>query len=243
MDAALIQELNDHALTAGLKATVGGEKLQLPIGSDGHERALARVWVDLRHGVRLLLQNPGFAIVVIVSLALDIGANSAIFQLLNAVRLRTLPVARPEQLAAVRIVDSPRCCRGDFYSDHPDLTGGLWNQLRQQQQGFSDIAAWYPRRQNLGPGGEARPVGHLAGERNFFEVLGARPSLGRLISQPDDYRACGARGAVVSYGFWQREFGGDRGALERKIMLDGYPFQIMGVTSANFNGIEVGRKL
>jgi predicted permease len=197
--------------------------------------------VDLRYGARLLLQNPGFAIVVIVSLALGIGANAAIFQLLNAVRLRSLPVAKPERLAAVRIVDSPHCCRGDFYSDHADLTGGLWNQLRQQQQGFSDIAAWFPRRQNLGRGGEARPVDTLMISGNFFEVLGVRPSLGRLISLPDDYRGCGAQGAVVSYGFWQREFGGDRGALGRKITLDGYPFQIMGVTPPNFYGVEVGR--
>ena len=240
-DEALLRELHDHTLTAGLKATIGGEKLQLPIGSDGNEKALARVWIDLRHGVRLLLQNPGFAIVVIVSLALGIGANAAIFELLNAVRLRTLPLAKPEQLATVRIVDSPRCCRGDFYSDHPDLTGGLWNQLRQQQQGFSDIAAWYPRKQNLGWGGDARPVDTLMVSGNFFEVLGIRPSVGRLISQPDDYRACGAHGAIVSYGFWKREFGGDSGALERKIMLDGHPFQIMGVTPPNFNGIEVGR--
>jgi hypothetical protein len=152
VDEALRKELHDPALTSRLKATVNHEKPRLSIGRDTSGGLLERCWVDLRYGARILLQNPGFAIVVIASLGLGIGANTAIFQLLNAVCLRTLPVAKPEQLAAVRIVDSPHCCRGDFYSDHPDLTGGLWNQLRQQQQGFSDIAAWHPKRQNLGRG-------------------------------------------------------------------------------------------
>jgi putative ABC transport system permease protein len=238
---ALLGELHDPALIAGLKATLTRDRPPLPVGGDGTEQQLARIWMDLRYGARMLLQNPGFAMVVIVSLALGIGANAAIFQLLNAVRLRTLPVATPERLAAVRIVDSPHCCRGDFYSDHPDLTGGLWNHLRQQQQGFSEIAAWYPRRQNLGRGGEARHVDTLMVSGGFFQVLGVRPLLGRLISRADDYRGCGAQVAVVSYGFWQREFGGGPGVLDRKVTIDGHPFQIMGVTPPNFYGVEVGR--
>lgn len=241
VDEALMQELHDNALIAGLKATIHRERPPVPVGRDGSEQLLGRIWVDLRYGARLLLQNPGFAIVVIVSLALGIGANTAIFQLLNAVRLRTLPVARPEQLAAVRIVDSPHCCTGDFYSDHADLTGGVWNHMRREQQGFSEIAAWYPTTLNLGGGGEARHVDTLMASGNFFEVLGVQPSLGRLISLPDDYRGCGAQSAVVSYGFWQREFGGGRGVLERKVRLNGYPFQIVGVTPPNFYGVEVGR--
>ncbi|HEX4168990.1 MAG TPA: ABC transporter permease, partial [Bryobacteraceae bacterium] len=235
------QELRDSKLLAGLRATIRREESPLPAGGEGNDKFLARIWVDLRYGVRLLLRNPGFAIVVVLSLALGIGANTAIFQLLNAVRLRALPVAKPEQLAAVRIVDSPRCCRGDFYSDHPDLTGSLWNQIRQQQKGFSELAAWYPRRQNLGRGGEARHADTLMVSGNFFDVLGVQPWLGRLISRPDDYRGCGAQGAVVSYGFWQREFGSDPGVLERKVVLDGHPFQVMGVTPPNFYGVEVGR--
>ncbi len=96
----------------------------------------------MRFGARLLRKNPGFALVAILSLALGIGANTTIFQLLDAVRLRTLPVKNPQQLARVKIVDSPHCCHGDFYSRNADLTGALWNRLREQQQGFSRIAAW-----------------------------------------------------------------------------------------------------
>jgi putative ABC transport system permease protein len=240
-DETLMQELRDHALIAGLKATIRREGPPLPLGRDGSEQLVERIWTDLRYGARLMLQNPGFAMVVILSLALGIGANTAIFQLLNGVRLRTLPVAQPERLAAVRIVDSSHCCRGDFYSEHADLTGGLWNQVRYLQQGFSEIAACYPSRRNLAAGGEARPVDTLMVSGNFFDVLRVQPSLGRLISPPDDYHGCGAQSAVVSYGFWQREFGGNPGVLDRKIMLDGHPFQIVGVTPPNFYGIEVGR--
>ncbi len=241
VDQILIQELQDPALIAGLRASMHSEVPSLPVGSGSGEQFLARIWMDLRYAARLLIQNPGFAVVVILSLALGIGANTAIFQLINAVRLRVLPVSNPDRLAAVRIVDSPHCCRGDFYSDHPDLTGDLWNQVRQQQQGFSKIAAWYPTRLNAGRGLESRPVSTLMVSGNFFDVLGVQPSLGRMISQADDYRGCGAQGAVLSYAFWQREFGGDTGILGKKITLNGHPFQIMGITPPNFVGIEVGR--
>lgn len=241
IDEILLQELHDNALISGLKATTPSAPASLPVGRDDRESFFARLATDLRYGARLLLQNPGFALVVILSLALGIGANTAIFQLLNAVRLRTLPVPNPDQLASVAIVDSPHCCTGNHYTDHADLTGGIWKLLRQQQKGFSDIAAWYPVRQNLGQGGEAHPVDTLMVSGNFFGVIGVQPSLGRLISQQDDYTGCGAQNAVVSYAFWQRQFAGKREALERKVMLNGHPFGIMGVTPPTFNGIEVGR--
>jgi hypothetical protein len=139
VDEGLIQELRDPALVTGLKATMQRQTPLPPAGKESGGQLLARIWMDLRYATRLLIQNPGFAVVVILSLALGIGANTAIFQLLNAVRLRVLPVANPDRLATVRIVDSPHCCRGDFYSDHADLTGGIWSQVRQRQQGFSEM--------------------------------------------------------------------------------------------------------
>ena len=177
----------------------------------------------------------------ILSLALGIGANTTIFQLLDAVRLRTLPVKNPQQLARVKIVDSPHCCHGDFYSRNADLTGALWNRLREQQQGFSRIAAWTPARRDLGQGGEARYANTLMVSGEFFDVLGVQPLLGRLISPADDYRGCGAQGAVLSYAFWQREFGGRPDVLGSKLTLNGHPFQIIGVTQASFFGVDVGQ--
>jgi hypothetical protein len=119
---ALCKELHGGALVSGLKAMLPAAHPLLAAGKDAGEPLFAGAWTDLRHGARLLRMNPGFAMVAILSLALGIGANTTIFQLLDAVRLRTLPVKAPERLAAVRIVNSPECCRGDFYSNHADLT-------------------------------------------------------------------------------------------------------------------------
>ena len=238
---SLLKELNDSALVSGLKASLQAPRPPVPLGKDESAGILAGIWNDLRFGARLLRKNPGFAMVAILSLALGIGANTTIFQLLDAVRLRTLPVKDPQQLARVKIVDSPHCCHGDFYSPDSDLTGALWNGLREQQQGFSRTAAWAPARRNLGQGGEARYANTLMVSGEFFDVLGVQPVLGRLISPADDYRGCGAQGAVLSYTFWQREFGGRPEALGSKLTLNGQPFQIIGVTQANFYGVDVGQ--
>ena len=237
----LLWELHDGALVSGLKATMHPARLPLPVGKDASEPFFAGIWTDLRHGARLLRMNPGFAIIAILSLALGIGANTTIFQLLDAVRMRTLPVKAPQQLARIKIVNSPHCCRGDFYSNNADLTGPLWNGIRAQQQGFANIAAWSPFRYNLGQGGEAHYADALLVSGDFFNVLGVQPLLGRLISPADDYKGCGAQGVVLSYPFWQREYGGRPEIIGSKLTLDGHPFQIMGVAPPSFYGIEVGR--
>jgi putative ABC transport system permease protein len=237
----LLSELNDGSLVAGLKATLRTGRPPLPVGNDTGEPLLAGIWTDLRHGARLLRMNPGFAIIAILSLALGIGANTTIFQLLDSVRLRTLPVKAPQQLARIKIVNSPHCCRGNFYSNNADLTGPLWNHIREQQQGFSQIAAWSPFRYNLGRGGEAHYADALLVSGDFFNVLGVQPLMGRLISPSDDYKGCGAQGVVLSYPFWQREYGGRPDIIGGKLTLDGHPFQIIGIAPPSFYGIEVGR--
>lgn len=237
----LRQSLTDGKLVAGLKATVHATPQPVSVGGGGQQKFFAGVWSDLRYGARLLLRSPGFAIVAILSLALGIGANTTIFQLLDAVRLQTLPVQEPERLARVAIVNSPHCCRGDFYSRNSDLTGGQWKALHDQQQGFSGIAVWATDRFNLGQGGEAHYVNGLMVSGDFFNVLGIEPVLGRLISPADDYHGCGAQGVVLSYSFWRREFGGQPDVLGRKLALDGHPFAVIGVTPASFFGLDVGQ--
>jgi putative ABC transport system permease protein len=197
---------------------------------------LGNLLKDMRHGLRLLLLNPGFAIVAILSLALGIGANTAIFQLLDAVRLRALPVQHPEQLATVRI--SPFSGSGAFYSNYADITNPQWEQIRARQQGFSGMFAWNPDKLNLAHGGEIRLASVLWVSGEFFDVLGVKPEAGRLLNASDDRRGCPAT-AVISDAFCRREYGA--GAFKRHLTLDGRPFDILGVTPPQFFGVEVGR--
>jgi putative ABC transport system permease protein len=198
------------------------------------------LWKDLRYGARLLRLNPGFAAVAILSLALGIGANTAIFQLVNAIRLRSLPVQDPQGLAVVRLQDRS-WASGNFSSRYSSLTNPQWEQIRDRQQGFSKISAWSPQRLNLANGGEARygEVIWVSGE--FFNVLGVQPYVGRLLGPEDDRRGCGATSAVISYSFWQRQYGGERDILGKKLTLEGHPFSIIGITPPEFFGVEVGR--
>jgi putative ABC transport system permease protein len=198
------------------------------------------VWQDLRFGARLLRLNPSFAVVAILSLALGIGANTAIFQLLDAVRLRTLPVKDPQQLAVVRIEDR-HWNSGSFINGYSALTNPLWEQIRDHQEGFSSIFAWGPDNFNLANGGEAHYVRGNWVSGDYFNTLGEGPLLGRLFTKDDDHRGCGAPGAVISYAFWQREYGGDPSALGKKISINGHPFEIIGITSPSFYGVEIGR--
>lgn len=234
-------ELQDGHLLKGLARTVAPAREPLAAGSSGPKKLFGGLGRDLRYAMRQLWQSPGFAVVAILSLALGIGANTAIFQLLDAVRLRLLPVKHPEQLVSVRIKNTPNGRSGNFVSDRSDLTFSIWNLLRAQQQGFSDIAAWSPQGHNLAQGGESRNASTLMVSGNFFPMLGVQPIEGRLLSPADDYRGCGAQGAVISNGFWQREYGGRDVALGSKITLDRHVFQIIGVTPPSFHGVDVGR--
>jgi putative ABC transport system permease protein len=199
----------------------------------------ANLFQDARHGLRLLLLNPGFALVAILSLALGIGANTAIFQLLDAVRLRTLPVQHPEQLAVVRISNFENAS-GSFSTRYPQATNPQWEQIRAQQQGFSGIFAWAPERLNLARGGEIREANVLWVSGDFFDVLGVTPEAGRLLNASDDRRGCSGV-AVISDSFWRGEYGASPAVLQKSLTLEGHPFDIVGVTPPQFFGVEVGR--
>jgi putative ABC transport system permease protein len=237
---SVIEEISDGGLGRELKSLELARRRERPAreGSAGWLAAFAK---DLRHGGRLLRLDPGFAVVAILSLALGIGANTAIFQLLDAVRLRLLPVANPLQLAAVRVESNTFGRTGNFTGRNPQLTFALWEQLRDEQRAFSSIAAWGSEQLNSSPGGEARYVDVLWVSGGFFATLGLHPRIGRLLSPADDRRGCGSPGVVLSDSFWQREFGGRPSALGRTINLEGHPFEIVGVTPRTFFGVEVGR--
>ncbi|HTB14422.1 MAG TPA: ABC transporter permease [Bryobacteraceae bacterium] len=184
---------------------------------------------DLRYAVRALRTTPGFAAVAILSLALGIGANTAIFSLIDSVVLKFLPVNHPEEL--VQITMGP----GDT-----NFTNPIWEQVRDRQDVFSGAFAYSAARFNLSPGGEARYARGNWVSGQFFETLGVRAMLGRSFTAADDKRGCAAT-AVLGYDFWQKEYDGSSEALGRAISLDGHPFQIIGVVQPGFTGVEVGR--
>ena len=195
---------------------------------------------DIRYGLRTMRRGPGFTAVAVITLALGIGVNTAIFQLIDAVRLRALPVHEPQQLTELRIEDM-KGARGNFASWHPSLSNPIWEQVRERQQAFSGVFAWGAADFNLGAGSEVRPARGLWVSGDFFNVLGVRPELGRVFNADDDRRGCGTAGAVLSHQFWQREFGGDPSVVGKSLSLDDHPFEIVGVTPASFYGPEVGR--
>jgi putative ABC transport system permease protein len=202
---------------------------------------LDTVWQDLRYGVRLIRVNPAFAAIAILSLALGVGANTSIFQLLDALRIRTLPVSHPEELAEIRIAGADDGRSGGFSGRRPMLTNPLWERIRDRQLAFSSVFAWGSPNFDLSAGGESRPAEGLWVTGDFFSTLGVHAVLGRVLTPADDRRGCAAPPAVISYGFWQREYGGDRSALGRTLTLDGHPYEIAGVTPAGVFGVEVGR--
>ncbi|MGB2644753.1 MAG: ABC transporter permease [Candidatus Acidiferrum sp.] len=200
---------------------------------------MTNFWRDLRYAFRLLRLSPDFTAVAVLTLALGIGANTAIFQLIDSIRLRTIPVKNPESLAIVRISDF-HWGSGQFSSNYSQLTFPLWQQIQKQQQGFSDLAVWSTQPFNLATGGEAHYAKGMRVSGDFFKVLGIQPALGRLIGPEDDQPGCPIGGADLSYAFWQRNFGGDPAIVGKHFTLDGNSFEILGVTPPGFNGLSVG---
>jgi predicted permease len=245
LDAATKEKMRggmsrEEAARAARMEMGGVEAVKENVRAVSWESRIETVWSDLRFGARLLRLNPIFAAAAILSLALGIGANTAIFQLIDAVRLRTLPVKNAQEIARVAI-DHRNGASGNFSTRYPDLTYAMWEQIRAQQRGFSGMFAWGPTSFNIAPGGEVHNVQGLWVSGEFFETLGVKPALGRLFSAEDDRPGCGSPGVTISYSFWQREFGGERAVLGRTLTVNRHPFPIIGVTPADFYGVEVGR--
>ncbi len=199
--------------------------------------ALEGIAQDLRYGFRQLRRSPGFAATAILSLALGIGANTAIFELLNAVRLRSLPVRDPQQLVEVRVVGNTQM---GLHNAWGVLTYPLWEQIRDHEESFSGAFAFSSDNLNLGQSDDRRVarVIWLSGEA--FPALDVHPIRGRLFTTADDRPGC-ANTATISYGFWQREFGGQDSALGARIQLNETPFTVIGITGPDFFGVNVGR--
>jgi len=192
---------------------------------------------DIRFGLRQLRLNPTFAAVAVISLALGIGANTAIFQLIDAIRLRSLPVKDPQGLAYLDFV--PKSTRMGWWSTRSAVfTYAQWQSLRAHQQAFSGMAAWSAKDFNLAQEGRDRYAEGLFVNGDYFNVLGMPAIVGRTLTAQDDQPGCGSPGAVISYAFWQGEMGGDPQVTNRRVRLDGRLFPVIGVTTPGFTGVE-----
>ena len=194
------------------------------------------IWQDIRYGIRMLRKNPGFTTVAVVTLALGIGANTAIFSLIDALLLKTLPgVKDPQQL--VLVTDN----------GWPSLSYSLYEHLRKADQSFSGlfVSPGVEKRRMMVTGSgavEAERIPTQAVSGNFFSVLGASAVLGRTLTPNDDRPGDPQPVAVISYDFWCRRFGRDPTVIDKTITLDGTPLTIVGVTPRGFLGFVVGRR-
>ena len=190
---------------------------------------------DLQFGLRQLRRNPGFTVATVITLALGIGANTAIFTLLNAVVLAALPVHRPEQL----VIFSQTYADG---SENSNLSWPYFERIRTRNRTLSSVFAFMPLgRVNVGFHGQASlAIGQIA-TGQYFSTLGLKPAAGRFFSDEDDKARRPV--AVISYAFWQRRFGGDPTIVGKPITVNQVPFTVIGVTPAAFAGLQVGDSL
>ena len=234
----VLAELQQGELLAELKPVL---RRRASVETEGGDAGwMSGWWRDLRYAARQLRLSPGFAVAALLSLALGIGANTAIFEMLDAVLMRMLPVRHPEQLADIRL--PPGTARTGTSTAIPNLTVPLWEHIRDTQQAFSATAAWTAETYDLNQTGEVRFGRVMLASGGLFDLLGVAPERGRLILPADDQRGCSSPPAVVSYAYWQREMGGRASAIGEHVWVNRHPFQVVGIAPQSFFGLEVGRQ-
>ena len=235
-----LAERADELIARGMDPVRARDEARRRFGNLGLQKERTRerdlfAWLDtsvadLRYALRSLRAAPAFALVAILSLGLGIGANTAIFSILNAVMLKSLPVNHPEELVAV-VRDK----------EADEFTNPLWEAIRDRQDMFAGAFAFGDANFSLSAGGEARHVNASWVSGGFFSTLGVRAARGRLFTTADDVRGC-APIVVLGYGFWQSEYGGDANIVGKRIAFNGHPFSVVGVTDPAFFGVDVGNK-
>ncbi len=210
---------------------------------------------DLRYGLRMLAANTGFTVVAVLTLALGIGANTAIFSLIDGVMLRALPVRDQSRLVVMSwsAHKAPRrngtssfgdCARGEGGDENPagcSLPYPFFELIRSEKDAFSSATAFAgPARLVLSGNGPARMAQGELVTGDYFSTLGVNASLGRTLGPADDSPSA-PPAVLLTYAFWQDAFGGDRSAIGRTIVLNSAPFTIVGVTEPNFTSLTPGK--
>ncbi|HKT51591.1 MAG TPA: ABC transporter permease [Candidatus Angelobacter sp.] len=201
------------------------------------------LWQDVRFGARLLRRSPVFSAVAIITLALGIGANTAIFSITYQVLLQLLPVPHPEELVVLR---SPGPKQGHVSSDGDDATSfsyPIYKDIRDRSgRVFTGVLARYAIPLSVsGLGNTERATGELV-SGNYFEVLGVRPALGRILGSQDETSLGANRVALLSYGYWTRHFGNDPAVLNKQITVNGTLLTVVGVSQPGFTGVQIGQQ-
>jgi putative ABC transport system permease protein len=226
---------SEEARYAARKAFGGVEQAKERSRDTRGVRWLEELWQDLRHGARMLVKNPGFTLIAVVTLALGIGANTAIFSLLDTLLLKQLPVKQPEQLVVVATAAPGQQITPISMFSYP-----VFRELRDKNSVFSGMFAHDVLPMSMSGGGQTeRVLGELV-SGNFFAVLGVSPHLGRVLTEADDQTPGAHPVAVLSYNFWQRRYGADPAIIGQTINLNGYPFAVIGVAAQGFHGVAVG---
>jgi predicted permease len=196
---------------------------------------MGALWQDIRYGLRILLRNPGFTAAVLLVIGISIGASTALFNALDQVYMRPLPVKDPHELVSVQF----RFRHGVWEDMGGTFSYPTYEAYRDQPEVFADLAAFTGGDfVDLVLGDGTTRAQGMAVSVNYFSLLGLQPALGRLFGLPDDATK---PVALISYGLWRRRFGGQADVIGKQIILDNQPLTIVGVTPRGFNGTIVGR--
>jgi predicted permease len=191
---------------------------------------------DLRYALRTLITTPVFTIVVVLTLALGIGANTAIFSLTDQVLLRLLPVKSPERLV---VLDGPGAFQGRTFNSGT-FSYPMYRDFRDGNTVFDGVLARFPAPLTLMTNGQAERVSGELVTGNYFDVLGVHAQIGRTFTADDDRTPGGHPIVILSHNYWIRRFGGDPGVLNRTVTINGLPMTIVGITPQGFYGTAVG---
>jgi predicted permease len=202
---------------------------------------MQNLWKDVRFGLRMLAKSPGFTAIAVITLALGIGANTAIFSLMNQVLLRELPIQNPQDLVILR---APGPVTGHVSSDGDSTESfsyPMYKGLRDRNSVFSGILARYGFSASVASHGQTDRASGEVVSGNYFDVLGVRPAIGRVFTQDDD-RVPGAQPVVVlSHSYWTRHFGGDPSVLNKVLLINNVEMTVVGVSQPGFTGVQVGK--
>jgi len=241
---ALAELSNSELLTQELRRVErSAPREPVVLGSNGRSNMIGGLWQDLRFATRMLRKNPGFTAVAALTLALGIGANTAIFTLMDAVLLKNLPVKQPEQL--IELMTGSGDPGAKVYNKvYNSFSWQAFQHWRQRNQSLSGLIASSNNRFYCVV--EGAPPERVAGQYvtgDFFSVLGVSSVIGRMISSDDDRFGAPNPVAVISDGYWARRFGRDHAAVGKRIVVEDVPFTIVGVAPAEFFGLQVGSRV